>query len=190
MILGIVLSDATIYYISKEALIKFEQGVNQKEFLYHLFDRCKIYCFIIEPGKRYDKWNKNCIKSYWFKTFSHASFSIIWNIVYNQKKKSIYSGIILKYLTHEGLAYWVIGDGSLHREGRVLTLHTQGFSKEENYTLSKELNKKFSINSKIVAHKKAYVIQFSTKDANTLHDILKPYIISSMIYKLPRKINK
>lgn len=55
MILGIVLSDATIYYISKEALIKFEQGVNQKEFLYHLFDRCKIYCFIIEPGKRYDK---------------------------------------------------------------------------------------------------------------------------------------
>lgn len=82
-----------------------------------------------------------------------------------------------------------MGDGSLHREGRVLTLHTQGFNKEENDILSKELNRKFHFNTKVVSHKNSsYVVQFSTKDANYLHDIISPYIIPSMKYKLPRKL--
>lgn len=82
-----------------------------------------------------------------------------------------------------------MGDGSLHREGRVLTLHTQGFSKEENIILSGELNTKFGFHTKVVTHKTtSYVIQFSTKDANSLHDIILPHIIPSIKYKLPRKL--
>lgn len=82
-----------------------------------------------------------------------------------------------------------MGDGSLHREGRVLTLHTQGFTKEENDILSTELNKKFGFRTKVITHKNvSHVIQFSTKDANKLHDIISPYMIPSMRYKVPRKL--
>lgn len=82
-----------------------------------------------------------------------------------------------------------MGDGALHREGRVLTLHTQGFTKKENDTLSAELNKKFGFHTKVVIHKNhSYVLQFSTRDANNLHDMISSHIIPSMKYKVPRKL--
>ena len=124
LILGMVLSDATMYRVSREALVKFEQGgrsPDQKEFLFHLFQECKEYCFMTEPGirKHIHGTKKGEVKSYWFKTFSHKSFSIIWDLFYDTSngvtKKTINPGIILNHLDEVGLAYWVIGDGSLHR---------------------------------------------------------------------------
>lgn len=52
LILGMVLSDATMFRINHDALVKFEQGADQKEFLFHLFPECKEYCFMTEPGIR------------------------------------------------------------------------------------------------------------------------------------------
>lgn len=77
LVLGMVLSDASMYRISIEALVKFEQGARQKEFLFHLFQSIKNYCFMIEPGTRTDSNDKTLVKSYWFKTFSHKTFSVI-----------------------------------------------------------------------------------------------------------------
>lgn len=191
IMIGIVLSDASMYRVSKEAYMKFEQGVNQKEFVFHLFNVCKQYCFMIEPSARYytSGVKQGEVKSYWFKTFSFRSFSIIWDLFYKDNHKVIKQDIIITHLTDIGLAYWIMGDGSLHREGRVLTLHTQGFSAEENNILSTELNKKFGFHTKVVTHKSvSHVIQFSTKDANKLHDIISPHIITSIKYKVPRKL--
>lgn len=74
-----VLSDASMYRVSHHAYVKFEQGADQKEFLFHLFDMCKKYSFILKPSPRHyttgDK--KGEVKSYWFKTFSFYSFSTI-----------------------------------------------------------------------------------------------------------------
>jgi hypothetical protein len=50
--IGMIISDACMYRVSKEALIKFEQGYLQQEFLFHLFNVFKTYCFMTEPGKR------------------------------------------------------------------------------------------------------------------------------------------
>lgn len=109
--IGMILSDACMYKKSTEALIKFEQGYLQKEFLFHLFEIFKPYCFMIEPGKRIDlKGSRNClIKSYWFKTFSHYSFTELLTLFYfnNEGKyvKKIQEGLILNNLTALGLAY-------------------------------------------------------------------------------------
>ena len=201
LILGMVLSDATMYRVSHEALVKFEQGgrsPDQKEFLFHLFQECKEYCFMTEPGirKHIHGAKQGEVKSYWFKTFSHKSFAVICDLFYDTSngviKKTIKApeggGTILTHLNVVGLAYWVIGDGSLHREGRVLTLHTQGFSHDENKMISEELNLKFGFKSKVVKHKNKFVVQFTTSDANKLHDLIKPHLIPTMQYKLPRKL--
>lgn len=50
---GIILGDASIYKVSNQAYIKFEQGYKQKAFLQHLFDNFKTYCFMNTPGKRF-----------------------------------------------------------------------------------------------------------------------------------------
>lgn len=53
--IAMVLSDATMYKVSREAYIKFEQGYIQKEFVDHLFELFKDYCFMLTPGARVPK---------------------------------------------------------------------------------------------------------------------------------------
>ena len=190
--IGMILSDACMYTKSNHALIKFEQGYIQEEFLIHLFYLFKSYCFMVEPGKRIDLYGerKGLIKSFWFKTFSFYSFDEIWNLFYiksNDKAiKTIQEGLILNHLTDRGLAYWIMGDGSLQKDRKTMILHTQSYNKNENLILSRELNKKFGFKSEVILHKKKYfVIKFNSKDALALHNLIKPYIFESMKYKIP-----
>jgi hypothetical protein len=71
--IGMILGDASIYKVSTQAYIKFEQGYKQQAFLEHLFDKFKNYCFMDQPGKRFllnNPKTENQIKSFWFKSFS------------------------------------------------------------------------------------------------------------------------
>ncbi len=81
-----ILGDATMYYRSCNALIKFEQGAKQKEFLFHLFDVFSGYCFMSEPGTRFKK--DKSVKSYWFKTFSFPDFTRLFFLFHETRKKS------------------------------------------------------------------------------------------------------
>ena len=51
--------------------------------------------------------------------------------------------------------------------------------------ISQELN---GFKTKVVKHKNKFVVQFTTSDANKLHDLIKPHLIPTMQYKLPRSI--
>lgn len=190
---GMVLSDACMYKVSTEALIKFEQGYLQEGFLLHLFDIFKSYCFMEEPGRRVDLNGprKGLTKSLWFKTFSHYSFTAIWNLFYKQcegkVRKTIHKGLVLNHLTPLGLAYWVMEDGSLQKDRKTMILHTQSYTKPENIILSEELNTKFGFTTEVISHKEKYFcVKFNSKDALLLHNLIKPYMHSSMAYKIPK----
>ena len=78
-------------------------------------------------------------------------------------------------------------DGSLHREGKILTLHSQSFTEGENQWISSVINKKRGLSSRCMPHKeKYYVVQFPGRDAPLLRQMLSPHLISTMMYKLPR----
>lgn len=66
--IGMILGDATMAKVSKDAYIKFEQGYKQKDFLYHLFGLFKEYSFMQEPRVRFLKIDENIqhkqVKSY------------------------------------------------------------------------------------------------------------------------------
>lgn len=193
---GMVLGDASVQNRGKHAHIKFEQGKEQKSFLYHLFEIFKQYTFMEFPGKRIDrkikaKDNKiertileerndtETVKSYWFKTFSHRSFTKICHLFYfdnagiannscpackkssllktRGKKKSISFDLVNNFLTPRVFAYWVMCDGSLDRNKKILILHTQSFSFEENVLLTISLNRKFNLNCEVITDRKSVV---------------------------------
>ncbi len=194
--IGMILSDACMYKVSNHSLIKFEQGYLQEKFLLHLFYKFKNYCFMEEPGKRISlhEPRKGLTKSLWFKTFSHYSFTSIWDLFYvrnndlNRDIKTINKGLIINHLTEVGLAYWIMGDGSLQKDLKTMILHTQSYTKAENLILSSELNDKFEFKTEVVPHKKKYwVIKFNSKDATLLHNLITPYMHSSMVHKIPIK---
>jgi len=188
---AMVLSDATMYKVSTHALIKFEQGYLQKDFLFHLFNLFKGYTFMEEPGTRVPKsgHRRDKVKSYWFKTFSHPTFTAIYSMFYSNLNgktiKKVNSGLITNYLTGLGLAYWIMGDGSLNSD--CMILHTQGFSYDEQLMMSQELNAKFGFHSTVIPHKKIYfVIRIPNKDLRTLRELISPHMIPSMSYKVPK----
>jgi hypothetical protein len=189
---GMILGDASVYKVSSEAYLKFEQGYKQKQFIDHLFHTFKNYCFMENPKARLqirgDKEGE--LKSFWFKTFSHKSFTNFWDLFYERsKKKTIPERLILDHLNGKGLAYWVMCDGSLQKYNKTIILHSQGFNHQENQLLSCELNTKFNLHTKVIAHKNKYsVIQTHVNDCSTLYKILNPYIIPSMRYKLPKLV--
>jgi hypothetical protein len=52
-------------------------------------------------------------------------------------------------------------DGSLEKYGKRLTLNTQSYILTENEILSKELNEKFNLNSKVIIHKKKNIMYYN-----------------------------
>lgn len=66
---------------------------------------------------------KKQVKSFWFKTFSHYSFTKLFHLFYSEntsdgkfyKRKTISENLIKDYLTPLKLAYWIMCDGSLKK---------------------------------------------------------------------------
>jgi hypothetical protein len=70
---------------------------------------------------------------------------------------------------------------------KITIIHTQFFIYKENLEMSKQLNKKFELTSKVILHKDIYyVIQTNSRDNLLLHNLIKQYIIESMKYQLPK----
>jgi hypothetical protein len=80
-----------------------------------------------------------------------------------------------------------MGDGSLQKDQKTMILHTQSYTRLENFILSEELNEKFGFTTEVILHKdKYFCIKYSSKDALLLHNLIKPYVHSSMAYKIPK----
>jgi len=70
--------------------------------------------------------------------------------------------------------------------GKGMILHTQGFSQEEVDSLCEGLQEKFNLICWTKKEKKRYFsLAISGKSYETLMELIDPYIIPSMKYKLP-----
>ena len=183
--LGMLLGDAGSRRVGREAHMKFEQGKDQKDFLFHLFDLFKDYRFMEKIGVRFEK-NRPNIKSYWFKTFSHSGFTKLYNLFHEKGKvkKQLSPNLIKQHV----VAYWLMSDGSLQGGHKQWIIHSQSFSYSQNVSAAGELNHKFSLQCSLIPHKgKYWVIRSHVEDCEKIANLVSPYIIPSMRYKLPSK---
>lgn len=190
---GMTLGDAGIRRECREAYMKFEQGAKQRDFLFHVFDVLRAYCWMERPGTRYEKADRFKIQSYWFYTFSHPTFTDLFRLFYtpspdipHKYTKGIREGLIRDFLTPRALAYWIMCDGYLHKNGKIVTLHTEGFAQQDVERASREVNQKWELHSRVACRRgKYFVIQFSTVDASRLRGLVAPYILECFSYKIP-----
>lgn len=187
---GCLLRDACLYRVSKETKIKFEQGYIHKDYLFSLFNLFKVYTFHEEPYSRLEirgeKKKKGQVKSFSFRTFTHTTFNNLWDLFIVEGKKSIKPGLITNHLTDLSLAYWIMDDSSLQNDKKSMIIHTQSYTKTEVGLLSSELNIKFSLNSRVIQHKKIHhVIFIPSSDNKLLYNLISPHVHPTMNYKLP-----
>lgn len=81
------------------------------------------------------------------------------------------------------LAVWIMDDGS--KEGNQLRINSQSFSENDNIKLIELLRAKLGINSTLNRDKKWFRLRIKKESMSTLVEMIRPYIIPSMLYKLP-----
>jgi len=118
-----------------------------------------------------------------FRTWTYTSFNWIHNIWYIDGIKRIPNCIDI-YLTPLALAIWIMDDGSKVSQG--LKLCTNSYTYSECLYLIKILNDKFELKASVqsAGAKNQYIIYIWKESMPLLRDIINPYIIPEMKYKI------
>lgn len=182
IIYGTLLGDANIGINTKNARLAFTHGGNQQEY----FDyKCSLFKDIlgkINKSDRYDKRTDKWYHRYAVRLLAHPYFTELYNQLYVNGVKTVTQEWCDK-LTAESIAFWFMDDGC--NSG---TLATNSFSKEECELLQQTLLKKFNIETTIHNQKNKsgvqYLLYIRAKSRKTFYDLIIPYIIPSMEYKL------
>lgn len=195
LIYGSSLGDLYIELPVKNARIVIHQRGEQEDYFDH---KCKMLETIlsnnIHKEPRYDKRLKKYLPYYQAKTLTHPQITEIYNIIYINKIKTV-TKEWLSHITPRGLAYWFMDDGC--NSG---SLYTMGFSLEENELLQEWLLNTYNIktsihrykgytkenSSKLIPGTKEcyYSLYIKAESRNIFKDLISPYIIPSMEYKL------
>jgi hypothetical protein len=187
VIIGNMLGDGWAEYRSGNTRFHIHMGSPNVEYLMylHTYYRDRGYCSEEKPKlkRNLNKGNKIYF-SYKFRTWTYSNFNWIYEAFYNNGKKIIPSNIyeLLNPLT---LAIWIMDDGGTHPSGLILS--TYAFELKEVQLLTLVLKMKFSLETSIVTRKAGHIIYIPKSQMNLLNQIVGPYIIPCMSYKLHNK---
>jgi ubiquinol-cytochrome c reductase cytochrome b subunit len=120
-----------------------------------------------------------------FRTWTYTSFNWIHDLWYFNRIKRVPS-CIKDYLTPLALAIWIMDDGS--KIGKSLKLCTNSFSYSDCLLLVNCLDENFSIKATIqlagAKSKDQYHIYIRVGSMENLKQIVSPYIVPEMMYKI------
>lgn len=183
---------------------KFENGIKvvhcleQKDYCYFLFNELKEHCSVTEPklSVSYDDRFDTKSVAYSFHTRNHRMIKSICDNFYKDGRKVI-TKEILSNLTDFSLAIWFQDDGSsfLSNSNKVENkinfgeskIYTCSFTNEENELIKQWFDKKYLIDLTIKFKKtecKNPYLYFNVENSRKLREIIKPYTVESMMYKV------
>lgn len=191
--IGLMLGDASLQTQNKgkSYRMKFEWGNKQLAYSTHVFNLFDEWVLSVPHKKERYSPKGNLVINWGFQTISHNAFNFLAELFINNNKKSVKINLIKNHLTARGLAYWFMDDGgkldyNLNSKNTSVVLNTQSFSESEVSQMIKELNDKFRLNCNIRENKGKKVIVINSENYPLFLDLIKPYIIAEMKFKLPK----
>ncbi len=186
ILLGMVLGDGCLEKNGHNVRLRVDHGLRQKAYLSWKFKEFKglttgkprLVKGIAHPktGKKYVRWH--------FSTFSLPEFNSYWEKFYPSKKKIIPNDIARIFKSPLSLVVWYMDDGYKRNDCKALRLNTDAFKYEEQKLLQKCLRCNFGIISKIHKKGKYWNIYIPSGESRKFCEIVKPYIIPQMRYKI------
>lgn len=121
-------------------------------------------------------------------TICHQDFKYFADMFYDSNRiKHIPKKGLDLFLTPLALAVWIQDDGTLNA-GCNMRISTQGFTEEEQYLLRDLLRQCFNIRSKVMGYrmkgKEYHQLTLNKENTQKLSDIIRPFIVESMMYKI------
>jgi uncharacterized protein YktA (UPF0223 family) len=186
VLVGILLGDACLETSNngRTYRLKIEQGEVHREYLYHLYGLFKEWVSS-PPREKQVAYRGRRNVSLAFSTIGHVSFCSYACQFYRLGKKQV-PELIYHWLTPVGLAYWYMDDGSIKsKESKGVILNTHSFSRLEVNELAQVLGSVFGLQAKERRQREGYQIYISGRSYERFKEIVKPYVIDSMWYKIP-----
>ena len=165
------------------ARLRIHQSDKQKEYIFWKYDQVRN---LVLRGPRYTKvWhdkkrNKDHF-SWYFHTQTNEMLGLLQTLFYQDRTK-IVRPEVLKLIQPFGLAVWYMDDGSYN--GNNITLNTHSFSELEQRMIQEMLQNKFEIIATIVKDRSKLKIAIGSYQYEKFLDIVRPYVIPSMNYKV------
>lgn len=181
IIVGLILSDGYLEKRNLSARLVFKQSLIKCEYVLNVFmslhhNSKSIPAFY--KGIR----NETITYAVAFKTRSLPCFNEIYDLFYKDKIKQIPNNIY-DLLTPIAIAHWIMGDGAKLNKGLILC--TDSYTVQEVLKLMNVLKIQYDLNTFIQGIKnkrsRIYILQESMPK---LINIVKPYMLKSMFYKL------
>lgn len=186
IIIGTILGDAHLGRLKTDT--RLEIGHSEKEKAYVFWKYKELQRFVGSKPHRIEIFDSRFQKTYiqWrFKTKINKFFTVLHYLFYSGTKKIITPKIYSLLKTPLSLAVWFMDDGGRRNDCYGLFINTLSFTEKENEILKKCLKEKFSLNCRIHWVQDGYRLYIPSKDTKHFSELVYPYIIPSMRYKLP-----
>ena len=188
ILVGILLGDAHIVKRSttgNSKLVYAQTAVKHKMYFDCVYSKFfRFYVKDYRPQSRItkDKKTNKIYSAISFTTMQLPYFNAYKELFYSSNKKLVPNNIH-ELLTPQGLAYWIMDDGS--KQGKGLHISVYAFTNDDvdklMFTLQDKFNLKCSIHYNKNNKPRIYIFKESMSH---LTDMIKPYFVSDMLYKL------
>lgn len=178
-------------------VLRMKQSVKQKDYLLWKYEQLKEHVspISLQEETYWHELRKSYYSSIRFYTNATTDIETIMNEFYHTGKKKIDQGILDK-LSVLSVAIWFMDDGKtdwsyVQREKTGRNIRPQSrfcsesFSPEENELICKWFNIKWNIPCYVtIKDEKYHRTTFNIESTEKLHNLIRPYIIPSMMYKI------
>lgn len=182
---GTLLGDSSLQYYPKygwiSPIFRCEHGGSQEEYAVLLYNKLQSLKSSIRKYSRIDKRTGKKYITYSITTSSNPYFLSMYNQLYSTGKKEICLDF-LRNFTIKSLAYLYMDDG--YADQNTAYICTDNFSDESKRILVEYMEKKFGLHFSIVNHGKYYRLRLSQYDFPRFKELIEPYMIESLKYKL------
>lgn len=187
-IVGTMLGDGHLACIGKKKSVRLSIIHSIKQIDYFFWKR-KIMSNFINNCNIYEEKKRNSIRIS-STSIIHNDFVFYHKLFYDNRKKIINYDLI-HHLTPFAMAIWYMDDGWLN--GKVsMRISSESFTKKENELLQSIILINFGIRSKVNEYtrnnKKYYYLSFNKANSILLTNLIEPYVVDSMKYKLVKEI--
>lgn len=209
-ILGTLLGDSYINLEKKSNSIGYRFGCEQihkslilykKQILEEIFNKeISLLSRIRKPKVVHNNKKVSTFKPVFYIKKQSVYFKKLYKLLYNKNNEKQVTVNVLKYLTVEGLALWIMDDGYIgsynKRDGiynNSLYLCTDSFDEFSIKQICQYFSEKYNISAVIFKHqasknaKQCYRIKFKAKDTQKIISLIYKYILPEFYYKITPK---
>jgi hypothetical protein len=182
ILIGVLLGDAHLETQNRGRTyrVKFEYSLDHRAYTNHLYEIFSEWA-LTPPQEKIDATHHNV----WFQTVSHGAFRFYAHQFYRGRKKCVPKNIH-RFLTNRNIAYWFMDDGlTKSRESKGVLFNTHCFERNDIKRLIDALRSKFDLEASERKQRDGWQIDISGTSYEKFREIVDPYIVASMRYKIP-----